>query len=175
MQVPVSPNLTMSQWVDEIYPTLVRKQVVNPAFQTHATGSSVVQDNGDVPTPVSASAQGDSGKDDEGNIYAILEQPSTSGIASSVGEEALLEKCDDHDGDAIDDLSTSTSNSVHVSPTPLLESLYECVLEPGEMLYFPDKWMHATLNLDSYNLFVSVFLDLQLIQRATDRRSKSKQ
>jgi len=42
--------------------------------------------------------------------------------------------------------------------------LYECVIEPGELLYFPDKWLHGTLNIDSYNFFVSLFLDIQMLK-----------
>lgn len=34
---------------------------------------------------------------------------------------------------------------------------YECTLFPGEMIYFPDKWHHATINLDSYTAFLSTF------------------
>jgi len=34
---------------------------------------------------------------------------------------------------------------------------YECTLFPGEMIYFPDKWHHATINLDPYTAFVSTF------------------
>lgn len=45
----------------------------------------------------------------------------------------------------------------------LKDNLYECCIEPGELLYFPDLWMHATLNLDRYNVFLSVFLDKQLM------------
>uniref|UniRef100_A0A7S3Q1M7 JmjC domain-containing protein n=1 Tax=Chaetoceros debilis TaxID=122233 RepID=A0A7S3Q1M7_9STRA len=38
------------------------------------------------------------------------------------------------------------------------ESLpFECTLSPGEQLYFPDLWHHATINLDSYTAFVSTF------------------
>jgi hypothetical protein len=33
----------------------------------------------------------------------------------------------------------------------------ECTLEPGEAIYFPTGWWHATLNLDPYNVFASVF------------------
>ena len=44
--------------------------------------------------------------------------------------------------------------------------LYECIIYPGEILYFPDKWMHATLNVEEYNVFVSVFVDLQLVSAA---------
>lgn len=42
--------------------------------------------------------------------------------------------------------------------------LYECTIEPGEIIYFPAMWMHATLNLDDFNLFVSLFLDHQLMK-----------
>lgn len=42
--------------------------------------------------------------------------------------------------------------------------LQHCILEPGELLYFPSEWMHATLNLDDYNVFVSLFLDAQLMK-----------
>ena len=35
--------------------------------------------------------------------------------------------------------------------------LYECTLRPGEAIYFPDKWWHATLNLDT-SVFISTFL-----------------
>jgi len=33
----------------------------------------------------------------------------------------------------------------------------ECVIEPGEVLYFPDKWYHATLNLND-TVFMSTFV-----------------
>ncbi|XP_059090818.1 jmjC domain-containing protein 8-like [Tigriopus californicus] len=33
----------------------------------------------------------------------------------------------------------------------------ECTLRPGEAIYFPDKWWHATLNIDS-SVFISTFL-----------------
>lgn len=35
--------------------------------------------------------------------------------------------------------------------------LYECVLKPGEIIYFPDKWWHATLNINKA-VFISTFL-----------------
>lgn len=34
---------------------------------------------------------------------------------------------------------------------------WECSVYPGEMIYFPNNWHHATLNLDKYNSFVSAF------------------
>lgn len=42
--------------------------------------------------------------------------------------------------------------------------LQECTTGPGEMLYFPAKWVHATLNMSPYNVFVSLFIDLQLLR-----------
>eukprot|EP01036_Dinobryon_divergens_P028114 gene28114-37009_t len=42
--------------------------------------------------------------------------------------------------------------------------LQECSLRPGEVLYFPAMWPHATLNTDAYNAFVSVFIDPQLMR-----------
>lgn len=41
--------------------------------------------------------------------------------------------------------------------------LKECVIKPNEILFFPTNWIHATLNLEKYNFFVSLFLDLQLM------------
>lgn len=51
----------------------------------------------------------------------------------------------------------------------LSEELQECVIVPGDALYFPAQWMHGTLNLAPYNLFVSVFLDLQLAGRPNNK------
>lgn len=33
----------------------------------------------------------------------------------------------------------------------------ECILEPLDIIYFPDRWWHATLNLDNV-VFISTFL-----------------
>ncbi|CAF1014192.1 unnamed protein product [Adineta steineri] len=37
--------------------------------------------------------------------------------------------------------------------------LYECTLNPGDMIFFPNLWWHATLNLD-FAIFLSTFLSL---------------
>ncbi len=34
---------------------------------------------------------------------------------------------------------------------------FECTLHPFDLLYFPNEWYHATLNLDPYTAFVSSF------------------
>jgi len=38
------------------------------------------------------------------------------------------------------------------------EPVIDCVIEPGELLFFPAGWWHATLNLDDHTVFVSTFL-----------------
>ena len=48
----------------------------------------------------------------------------------------------------------------------LLSDSYECVIESNELLYFPSNWIHATLNLDSYNAFVSLFLDVGVMENS---------
>ncbi|XP_072838639.2 jmjC domain-containing protein 8 isoform X1 [Pogona vitticeps] len=40
---------------------------------------------------------------------------------------------------------------------PPWERPLECTIRPGEVLYFPDRWWHATLNLDT-SVFISTFL-----------------
>lgn len=37
------------------------------------------------------------------------------------------------------------------------ESVWECTLAPGQAIYFPDRWWHATINLDPFTAFVSTF------------------
>ncbi|CAF0725073.1 unnamed protein product [Didymodactylos carnosus] len=34
---------------------------------------------------------------------------------------------------------------------------YECILNPGDIIYFPNRWWHATWNLD-FTVFISTFL-----------------
>ncbi|XP_039587709.1 jmjC domain-containing protein 8 isoform X2 [Passer montanus] len=46
----------------------------------------------------------------------------------------------------------------HTYPAlPPAQRPLECTLRPGEVLYFPDRWWHATLNLDT-SVFISTFL-----------------
>lgn len=50
----------------------------------------------------------------------------------------------------------------------LTSKLQECTIYPNEILYFPSMWMHATLNLAPYNVFISTFIDPQLISSSKD-------
>jgi len=34
---------------------------------------------------------------------------------------------------------------------------HECTLLAGDIIYFPNEWLHATLNLDEYTVFVATF------------------
>jgi len=34
---------------------------------------------------------------------------------------------------------------------------HDCVLEAGDVIYFPNEWMHATLNMDNYTCFMASF------------------
>lgn len=47
----------------------------------------------------------------------------------------------------------------------LVSTLQECTIYPNELLFFPKYWMHSTLNLDAYNVFISTFMDQQLLER----------
>jgi dipeptidase E len=38
----------------------------------------------------------------------------------------------------------------------------ECTLFPGDIVYFPDMWWHATINLDDYTAFISTFVQEHL-------------
>ena len=57
------------------------------------------------------------------------------------------------------ELQTSLQYATHVLPklSPDKRPPHACVIGPGELLYFPDRWMHGTLNLDAFNVFMSVF------------------
>eukprot|EP00584_Thalassiosira_punctigera_P006367 CAMPEP_0172532316 /NCGR_PEP_ID=MMETSP1067-20121228/5416_1 /TAXON_ID=265564 ORGANISM="Thalassiosira punctigera, Strain Tpunct2005C2" /NCGR_SAMPLE_ID=MMETSP1067 /ASSEMBLY_ACC=CAM_ASM_000444 /LENGTH=386 /DNA_ID=CAMNT_0013316821 /DNA_START=72 /DNA_END=1232 /DNA_ORIENTATION=- len=40
---------------------------------------------------------------------------------------------------------------------PSSKKPWECTINRGEMIYFPDQWHHATINLEKYTVFVSSF------------------
>jgi len=45
----------------------------------------------------------------------------------------------------------------NVLPTLKEAPTHRCILEPGDVIYFPDRWLHATLNLDEYTAFIATF------------------
>jgi hypothetical protein len=48
------------------------------------------------------------------------------------------------------------------------ERPYECTLDTGDLIYFPDMWWHATINLDAYTAFVSTFTQEHLFLKNND-------
>jgi hypothetical protein len=51
----------------------------------------------------------------------------------------------------------AVSYSVDERKRPSKKKPWECTINAGEMLYFPDQWHHATINLSPYTVFVSSF------------------
>lgn len=163
--VNVPPNLTMATWVEKIYPSVQRTQLKNPAYEDSGTPS---------PSPAAHEASGniyhefsgESGDIKQGKLMDDVEQAGdfAGGRAAHRGSDSNGDCSASMECSDANDSATDPSIDVRVPPSATLESFYECVLEPGDMLYFPNSWMHATLNLDQFNLFVSVFLDLQLMR-----------
>lgn len=63
--------------------------------------------------------------------------------------------------------SSSLPPYFHTHPESLQQlrdGLVACDIGPGDVLYFPPMWMHATTNLDAYNVFFSLFLDPVLMR-----------
>lgn len=55
------------------------------------------------------------------------------------------------------DPNITSSHFYITSPSRLLASLYEANLHTGDVIYFPPRWPHATLNLEAYNVWISTF------------------
>jgi hypothetical protein len=52
---------------------------------------------------------------------------------------------------------TNTTTDLLKQQQQQKKDFYECTLSPGDLIYFPDMWWHATINLDPYTAFVSTF------------------
>lgn len=59
--------------------------------------------------------------------------------------------------DGPSDRKQAASYSIDDSQGPSTKKPWECTINAGEMLYFPDQWHHATINLSPYTVFVSSF------------------
>eukprot|EP00603_Paraphysomonas_imperforata_P008698 CAMPEP_0114420446 /NCGR_PEP_ID=MMETSP0103-20121206/4562_1 /TAXON_ID=37642 ORGANISM="Paraphysomonas imperforata, Strain PA2" /NCGR_SAMPLE_ID=MMETSP0103 /ASSEMBLY_ACC=CAM_ASM_000201 /LENGTH=335 /DNA_ID=CAMNT_0001588927 /DNA_START=179 /DNA_END=1186 /DNA_ORIENTATION=- len=179
VNVPVPPNLTMATWVKEIYPSVHRKKLRNPAYEEARVASRAdVVDDGTLPPSRDANNEGSgniydgfsgkAGNIEKGRLVDEVEHGAERSSSAFSGNIASRVSEKDGSGSTVcsdrTDFHSDTSADVRVPPSETLESFYECVLEPGDMLYFPNSWQHATLNLDQFNVFVSVFLDLQLMR-----------
>lgn len=76
-------------------------------------------------------------------IQSWINDPSEFGICSS--QHASNKKQDT----AIDRVGERSNEE---------QLFYDCTIESNELLWFPQDWMHATLNTEPYTMFVSVFL-----------------
>jgi len=48
----------------------------------------------------------------------------------------------------------------------------QCTLHPGELIYIPSRWYHATLNLGAVSVFVSSFVDDQRMEARLKQESQ---
>lgn len=122
----ISPNMTVAQWVDHIYPMLT---------------------NGNVGPPTSATIKSAalSATSIDSNTVLLEEKSEANAVA---GRNVNIAQ------------SVLSDNDV----AKLSTTLQECIIVPGEILYFPPMWMHATLNTAQYNVFMSLFIDPQLMK-----------
>jgi Cupin-like domain len=65
---------------------------------------------------------------------------------------------DSHDDDDVVDSGDTRNRRKRKSSEP-----WECTVDVGELIYFPDMWWHATINLDVYTAFVSTFTQDHLV------------
>lgn len=50
----------------------------------------------------------------------------------------------------------------------------ECTLHPGDLIYFPDMWWHATVNIDDYTAFVSTFTQEHIFAERSETKTSWK-
>jgi hypothetical protein len=141
------PNMTVHEWVEQIYPSYVTHHI---PFSTSI--ESAVSLDGPRTGPGVEQEQKNSSK---------------SEMVTCVGGEGL--SVDKHSGtysdsDSDSNRSRGRGRGRERGRVEHSGGLQECTTGPGEMLYFPAQWMHATLNMSPYNVFVSLFIDLQLLR-----------
>lgn len=119
--------MTVTQWVDKIYPKIKQYQTQNEYDRCYA---DVVNND----------------------LCIYNHSDKINNTITSTNNTHFT-------NDETEDMSLTTEY-LH----SLAHHLYECELNPNEVLYFPSLWMHATLNMDEYNVFMSVFIDTQLIK-----------
>lgn len=130
-------NLTMHEWVQRVYPCLRRDC---PAPQPVPLSS--------FPSDFNSPKTTEDSENDHSTLEVAVEM---NGADKVQVDECLCE--------------APYRTLFSLTEWELLRAqLLECVIIPGEVLYFPAMAMHATLNLQPYNVFVSDFLDPQLMK-----------
>lgn len=145
------PNMTVDRWLLEKYPAYRTRLVPSPVSLKVASATSEID--------TAQSQDQDIGHPDINNFsppwnISDVGQSSNQSDIDSDGSSSCTSCSEERLGD--------TSDHEYGYDSGLLE----CVTGPGEMLYFPSSWMHATLNVDEYNVFMSLFLDFQLIPKS---------
>ena len=111
------------------------------------------------------------------NVYPILEDWSEEDVAMEKrGHDTFLQKWNNdkrnksplqyrmEKNNEEEEIINSADNSNEEQETegeqergPSNKKPWECTIHEGEMIYFPDGWHHATINLEKYTVFVSSF------------------
>lgn len=147
------PNMTVHEWVEQMYPSYVTHTHHIPstsAFISSTANQSAVSLHGPRSEPRVEQGQSNSSK---------------SEMETCVGGEGMsVDRHSDTDSDSDRDSSRGRDRGRERRRVEHTGGLQECTTGPGEMLYFPAQWMHATLNMSPYNVFVSLFIDLQLLR-----------
>lgn len=139
----IDPNMTVHEWVEQIYHSYVTHTHHIPSTPATAIESSLSLD----------------GSRTEPGVEQGQSNSSKSEMETCVGGEGMfVDRDSDTDSDSDRDSNRGRGRVEHSG------GLQECTTGPGEMLYFPAQWMHATLNMSPYNVFVSLFIDLQLLR-----------
>jgi hypothetical protein len=145
------PNMTVHEWVEHIYPSYVT--------HTHQISSSTA-----IESAVSLDGPRTGPRVEQGQRNS-----SKSEMETCVGGEGMsIDRNSDTDSDSDNDRDSNRGKGRERGRergrVEHSGGLQECTTGPGEMLYFPAQWMHATLNMSPYNVFVSLFIDLQLLR-----------
>mmetsp|Transcript_40474 Transcript_40474/g.74068 ORF Transcript_40474/g.74068 Transcript_40474/m.74068 type:complete len:390 (-) Transcript_40474:96-1265(-) len=91
------------------------------------------------------------------NTYPVLEDWSDVDVQNeNKNHGGFLKKWNKRNASRRRDIGERSGVDV-VERGPSSKKPWECTINRGEMIYFPDQWHHATINLEKYTVFVSSF------------------
>jgi hypothetical protein len=92
------------------------------------------------------------------NMYPTLKNWTYSDIMKEKsGHDTFLLRWKDTVSDSSQKIVDSDKIILEDQVGPSSKKPWECTVSRGEMIYFPDHWHHATVNLEKYTVFVSSF------------------
>jgi hypothetical protein len=93
------------------------------------------------------------------NVYPTLDDWSASEVKNEKqGHFEYMQKWKYSKQEATAKRSAKTAVNVKDEDNGRIDKKpWECTIHEGEMIYFPDGWHHATINLERYTVFVSTF------------------